>query len=846
MRAEMQHHLEEQIRRNEAAGMASPEARYAARRAFGHADRYREQAREARGWLWLEQWWQDLRFAGHLLHKAPGFAVTAILTIAIGIGASAALFSIVNGVLLRPLRFADSEKIVTIVETRPPDGQHIGPAPAVYLDWVEQCTSFSHLGANAFRRFQLRAGERTVGISGLAVTANYLAVFGLEPALGRTFLRQEMTPGRDRVALVSNAVWREHFGGRDDVLGQTITLDDEPFIIVGVLPDHDLVWRAAVVVPLSFGAGAQTDYGSHGGFSTVARLRPSVSLAQAQADLDVVSENIGRAHPESNLGHGAHVEPLLRALTSDVRTQLFILLGAVGFLLLIACVNVASLLLARAHARQREMVVRAALGASPGRLVRQFLSEGLLVCAMGGALGTFGAYVCLGGVVNFAAAYVPRTEEITLDGTVLLLSLGLMVVTGLAVGLPPALLCVRGGLSESLKSSGGCGSGGDSRRRRRLQAVLVVAEIGIATMLLAGTGLLTRSLAALQRADQGFDGSDVQVASFALSGKRYNSSEKILVFWHEAIERTAALPGVEVVAVANGLPSIGGRGLRFQVEGSPAVPVKDAPVAAVALVSPDYFRALGVPFRRGRPFTAQDNAGAPRVIVINETLARQHFPGVDPIGRRIMIMTMADKPDVVREIVGVVGDVRPSGPQSRIGAQIYEPLAQQPVADGTLVVKSKDPSPALSATISDLISSIDPDLPARAVRPYRVVLAGAWFRQRFSATLFALFSGVALLLAAVGIHGVVSYLVSRRTPEIGVRMALGATPRQVLRLVVGDAMRMVWLGLGFGVAGTVVFARALHSLLYQTSPIDPVALAVAGTLLALVALLACWWPARRA
>jgi predicted permease len=794
--------------------------------------------------MWFEHFFGDLRYAARQLRMAPGFTLTALLTVAIGIGSCTALFSVVHGVLLRPLAFTEPERIVTVEETRPPNARGIPPSPGVYFDWREQTNVFAHLAANAGRGFDVRQDGRVVNVPGQAISASFLPMLGVEPVLGRNFLPEEETPGKHRVALLSYGAWQSQFGGRADVLNQTITLSDQPYTIVGVLPNRDLQWNGFVFVPLIFSPEVRNDYGSHGGFGALARLKPGVTLAQAQAQMDLVSENIARAHPASNAGYGARVEPLLRALTGQVRFQLWLLLGAVGFVLLIACVNVASLLLARASARQREIAVRAALGASRGRIVRQFLAESLLLCVGGGALGTALAYLSMGMFARFVSRYVPRTEQIAIDGTVLAVSLGLMLFAGVAVGLLPALQFTRGDLADPLKDASRGSSAG--RRRQRLRAGLVALEIALAMILLAGTGLLTRSLAALQRADQGFDGRNVYTRGVGLNGNKYNSREKRHAFFNAFAERIAALPNVSAVAWSNGLPSQGVRGLLFHVVGTPEVPVKDAPHTEAYIVSPDYFKTMTIPLVRGRGFTADDRAGSPRVCLINQELARRHFPGVNPIGQRLMIMTMADTPDAIREIVGVVGDVRPAGPQSALHSQVYEPVAQFENSFLTLTVKTSQPSPALPAAVSEIARALDPDLPFRAPRAYEAVLEGQWFRQRFSMILFTIFSAIALSLAAIGIYGVMSFAVSQRTQEIGIRMALGAKAPDVLALIFGSGLRIVALGVAAGLAGAVAFARLLQTMLYQTSPADPITLGAVALLLAVVAFFACWFPAHRA
>ena len=447
-------------------------------------------------------------------------------------------------------------------------------------------------------------------------------------------------------------------------------------------------------------------------------------------------------------------------------------------------------------------------------------------------------------VSHFASRYVPRTQEISLDGPVLGMTAVLVLVVGLGVGLVPSFQFLRDDIAESLKDSGRGSSSGP--KPQRLRSLLVTAEIGLAMMLLVGTGLLARSLMALQHADQGFKTEDLYLSRLSLAGKKYDSSQKIMSFVNNAIEGVSSSPDAIAIAFGSDLPMVSGRGLLFAIVGSSEAPVRDLPVAGTSLVTPDYFHALSIPLVRGRGFTAQDTPGAPRVAIINQELARRYFPGIDPIGRRLMIYTMADKPDVVRQIVGVVGNVRPSGPQSEIGPQVYEPLAQNPEGGLTLILKAHAPAPSLPAAVSDVIRTLDPDLPLLSLSRYDSTVAMAWFRQRFSMILFSLFSSVALLLAAVGIYGVMAYSVSQRTQEIGIRMALGAQVGDVIRLVSASGARIVVLGVFIGTAGSLAFAQVLQSLLFNTNPCDPLTLLFVGTLLTCVACLACWVPARRA
>ena len=708
MDAEIRSHLEMRASENVAAGMNSEEARTKAMRQFGRIEAIKEICRDQRGVSWIENAMQDFRYGVRALCKNPGFASTAIMTIAIGIGSCTALFSVVNGVLLRPLHLPKPEQVVAISETVPPNNQSESVTPAAYLDWVKQNSVFAHVAVLRGLSFTTKLDGKASYIGGLSVSANYFSVLGIQPILGRGFLADEESPGKDHVTVLSYREWQNHFGGSEKINNQTLNLDDQPYTIVGVLPEANIPWNAPLFTPMAFSAADRNDYGSHG-LTCVGRLKPGITMAQAQADMTVVSDRIARAHPKSNLGHGASVVSLLENITGNVRLQLMILLSAVAFLLLIACVNVASLLLARAHSRQKEIAVRSALGASRGRIIRQFIIEGLLVAVSGGVLGGMLAYASLGLVSRFSSQYVPRTSEISLDPSVLCVTAGLMLLVGIGVGLVPALQFSRGDLAEPLKDSGRSSSTG--RKPQRLRACLVTAEIALAMILLVGTGLLARSLVALQHADQGFKTDDVFVTSLSFGAKKYETRERLLGFMNDAVAQVSALPNVSAVAFADDMPMVNFKGLLFSVVGAPEVPVRNLPDTSASVVSPNYFRAMSIPLQQGRDFSARDAVGSPRVVIINQQLARVYFPGVNPIGRRLMIYTMANEPDVEREIIGVVGDVRPFGPQSGIEAQVYEPLAQIPQRGLTLVVKSAGPSRALPSEVMNIVHTLDPDTP---------------------------------------------------------------------------------------------------------------------------------------
>jgi predicted permease len=844
LEAELRFHFERQVEDNLAAGMTLEAARRRAALEFGGLEQVKEACRDERPSIMLEQFFQDLRYAFRQLRKAPGFALTAILTVAIGIGACSALFSIVNGVLLRPLGFPNPEEIVTLTETRLPDVR-TPLAPAIFKDWQEQTSVFQHLAAFRWRSYNSARDGGALSINAQLVTADYFAVLGVQPLLGRAFTHEEEVEGGHHVLILSYRTWQNHFGGRPTVLSESVILDDQPYAIVGVMPDKNLIWNPPIFTPLAFTAYQRSDYGSHG-LSCIARLKSRRTIEQAQRELDVVSSQIARAHPDSNTGHGGLITPLLDSIIQDVRSQLWVLLGAVGLLLMIACVNVAGLLLARANSRLKEIAVRAALGASRSRIVRQFLCESFLISTTGGILGVGLALASMKALLRFAGHYLPRTRDVALDANVLACTVALMLLAGLIVGLIPALQATRGDMAEAMNDAGRGSSTG--KRRQRARSTLVVAEVALALMLLAGTGLLVRSLSALQKVDQGFKPDNVYLAGMSLgSAKRYDTSGKIIEFMNVTLERISTLPGVQSVAITTGVPMVGASGLLYNVSGDTATPLTSLPVTEANAVTPDYFKVMSIPLVRGRSFDGRDVEGSPRVVIINEELAHRHFSAVNPIGQRLMIYTMDDKPDGFREIVGVVGSVRPGGPQSELTPQIYEPLSQHPQRHGlNVIVRTNGVVPGLTAAVKDTLHALNPDIPFDGLWTYAGRVATAWFRQQFSLVLFTLFSVVALLLAALGIYGVIAFSVQQRTHEIGIRMALGAKSTDVVRLILRHGAKLVGVGLALGLVGAAICSHVLESLLFNVSPSDPLTLLAVALILGSVAAIACWIPARRA
>jgi len=803
-------------------------------------------SRPLRGLLWLGQFGQDVRYGLRQLIKAPGFASISILTIALGIGACTALFSVVNKVVLHPLDYPDPDRIVSITENLLPKMPYVQISPGIYHEWLSQATVFEVLAATGGRGVKLAQDDRYLSLFAVTVSANVFSVYGLKAERGRLFLPEEMKPGKDKVVILSHALWQERFAGRDDAVGQTLRLDDQAYTIVGVV--HDTQRDRSYVYLPNVAASEPQDFKQRS-IWPVARLKPGVTLEQAQQEMNLLMKRTALAHPDTDKDYGVILTREMDFWTSDIRAQLFAVLGAGGFLLLIACVNVASLLLARANARSKEIAVRAALGASRGRIVRQFLCESLLIAVFGGLLGILLAYASMAPLIELARHFMPHTERIGVDGTVLATMCGVMLLAGLGFGLVPALQATRGDLIGAIKESSHNSSGG--RERLRVRNFLVILEISVALVLLVSTGLLVRSLRAMQTFDEGLRTENVFGNKFTLNSQlRYNTPEKILAFTHTALERIEALPDVACATLTIGLPmDLGNGGVQqrdFILEGGhpPTSPSEPRLTTDRYAVTPDYFKVMSIPVIRGRVFTAHDTATTPRVVIVNREMVRVHFPDKDPIGQRIRLLD--DGPETWSEIVGVVGDVKPRGPTSPTGPQVYQAFEQYPEQLMTLEVRATGPAPGLPAAVRDIFHSLDKDVRFETLYPFEAAIAYAWVQQRFNMILFTLFSVIALILAAIGIYGVMAYSVNQRTHEIGIRMALGALPRDVQRLILASGARIIGLGLLIGTAGALVSTRLISTLLFSVSPYDPVSYFAIIVLLSIIALLACWIPARRA
>ncbi len=794
----------------------------------------------------MPQFWQDLRYGVRMLWKSPGFALVAILALGLGIGANTAIFSVVNAVLLRPLKYPHPEQLVLVKDTQPPLADETPADYAEYLDWREQAQSFEQLTAYFDTTYTLTGQGEPQQLAGARVSANLLPALAVNPVLGRGFRPEEEVKGSERVALISYGLWQRRFGGDPKVLGQMLTLNAQTFTVIGVLPDtfrgvrpQDIQGGEAqdVWIPLRLDA-TNAPRGLH--FLTVlGRLRPGVSLVQAGAEMDTVA---ARLQQERAINHGAKLLALDRSVVSgDMRTALFVLLGAVGFVLLIACANVANLLLTRATTRQKEIAIRLAVGASRLRLLRQLLTESLLLALLGGAVGLL---LSLWGVDVFVAAartMLPRVEEVGLDGRVLLFTLGVSLGTGLLFGVAPAWRASTVDLHETLKEGGG--RSGMGAGQQRLRGLLVVTEVALSLVLLVGAGLSLRSFVRVLTVDKGFDAAQLLTANLSLAPAKYGEPQQQARFFQQFLERIKAVPGVEGAAVVNTLPlSSGSVNGGIKIEGRPTLP-DELPAAEKCIVSTEYFSVLHTPLSRGRAFTEQDNAGATQVAIINESLARRYFPNEDPIGKRVDFNWDTKG---LQEIVGIVGDVKQYGLDTPNVPTIYVPYLQRPDTAMTVVVRSQVTPASLVAALRQQLFAVDKEQPLTQVRTMEQIVAESVAQRRVTVLVFALFAGVALLLAAMGIYGVMAYSVTQRTHEIGVRMALGARPRDVFKLIIGQSMGLVLLGLGLGLGGAYALTRLLASLLYGVSPTDPATFIGVSLLLASVAFLASYLPARRA
>ena len=791
---------------------------------------------------------RDARYGWRILVRRPAFTIIAVLTLALGIGANAAIFTVAYTLLIKPLPYSAADRLVLLTENNLSRGwTSFTLSPANFLDWRDQNQTFERLAAYRSRSYNYSGGEAPERLLGLSGSAGFFEMLDGAPALGRGFRSDEYQSGQNRVVIIGHGFWQRAFGGSPGVLDQSIVLNGEPYTIVGVMhPGWRFAGRnLAIFAPLVFSDSQRQQRGAHF-LNAIGALKPEVTLEQAQSEISSIAARLEAQYPDTNKGWGAVVTPLYEAVVGALRPMLWILLGAVGLVLLIACANIANMHLARATVRAREMAIRTAIGAGRSRIVQQLLTESVLLAIAGGGLGLLLAWW---GTSSFLAAYptlLPRTSDMHVDGTALAFTLTLSVLTAVLFGLAPAFAASRSDLNESLKEGGRSGTGGAFRRW--LRSSLVVAEVAIALVLLAGAGLLLRSFARLSNVAPGFQTEQRLIATTFLPQPKYNAPAAQIAFVEQALERMRALPGVQMAAMTTTVPISGSDEIySIEFEGRPPLPPGQGVSAIYYLVSPDYFATMGVPVLKGRAFTPQDRDGTPRVAVVSDEFVRLHYPNEDPIGKRIRI---GRNSDIVREIVGVVGSVKHYSLKDEAQAQMYEPFAQFPSTVMTFILKTSVDPDTLTAAVRREIQAVDPDQPVASVSTIAAAMDASMALPRVQTLLLGSFAGIALLLSAVGLYGVMAYVVSQRTQEIGLRMALGARPASVLRMVVGNALLLTGLGLAIGLAGTLVLtkslAHVLEPLLFQVSPRDLVTLAIVPIVLTLVAVIATLVPARRA
>ena len=791
---------------------------------------------------------QDLRYAFRLLMKNPGFAVIAVLTLALGIGANTAIFSVVNGVLLRPLPFRDPSRLVLVAEKSP--FPTVSTSYQNFVDWRDQSRSFESMEATRSATITLTGAGEPERLNAQFATAGLFPMLGIGAHLGRAFLPEEDRPNGTPVVLLSYGLWQRRFGGSQEIIGKPINLDSRPYTVVGVLPAGFQILQPADVF-LPFTPWAKTlpdDRNWHPGIIALARLQPGASREQARTEMIGITKRLEQQYPLYNTGTSADVVGLQDQIVRNSRPALVLLLGAVSFVLLIACVNVANLLLARAAARGREVAIRTAMGAGHWRVVRQLLTESVLLSLAGGVVGLLMASAALGPLLKIAAGSVPQGAPIGLDRWVLVFTAGVSLLTGVLFGIVPALRTARLDLRETLNEGARGSTAGPGQHRVR--GALVAMEIALAMLLLVGSGLLLRSFSRLQEVPPGFQADHLLVADLPLSQTAYAKPEQRYEFFDRLVERAKTLPGVRSAAAASFLPvSGGGSVIHFNIKGRPPKTPHDFIAAGYRTITPNYLETLGVPLLQGHLFTAADNEKSPPVVVINATMAKNFFLNESPLGKYMQLGATPEQEVPWMEVVGVVGDVRPGlgiDPQ----AEMYLPYRQAdlvlPVFQLSIVLRTAtDPLLQASALRSALVE-IDPNQPLVRVRTMEENMAATVAQPRFRTWLIGIFAALALVLAAVGVYGVMSYTVTQRTSEIGVRVTLGAQPQDVFRIILSEGLRFALLGVGIGLAAALVLTRLLQSFLFGVSAYDPLTFAGVAILLTLVALAACFFPARRA
>jgi putative ABC transport system permease protein len=826
-------------------GLSPQEARRNALIELGGVEQVEERVREIRMGRFIETMWRDVRTGVRALLHSPVFTVVTVLSLALGIGANTAIFSVVNGLLLRPLPYPESEQIVDVWHTPPPQSfpglDKFSVSPANYLDWRAQSTAFEQMAVYTDTGFSLSTSNDPLPLIGAVVSSDFFSVLRANAMQGRTFAPDEERPGRDQVVVIGYGLWQRAFGASPNIIGQTLTLNSRSFTVVGIMAaGFEFPREAELWVPLAWDDNERQTRSIHD-YLVIARLKHNVSLQQAQAEMSTISSRLEQQYPEQNAGWGAVVIPLREDLVGDIRLALLVLFCAVGFVLLIACANVANLMLARGANRQKEIAVRIALGAGRARLVRQLLTESVLLSVSGGLLGLLLAL--WGSKMLVQMGSLPNSGDIGIDtwalGFTLLVSFG----AGIIVGIVPALQFTRTSISETLKQGSGRTGGGTIKQHTR--KALVISEVALSLVLLIGAGLMIRSLWKLQNVNPGFDTSNALTMSIVLTPIRYSEPQQRLALVDRAMEQIRAVPGVISVGTTTKVPLAGGGSTQpFSVEGRPTAAIAEQPMAQTRYVTPDYFRAIGIPLRQGRFFSDFDRDNSVPVVIISEAMARRFWPGENPIGRRLTPSFHLEQG--AREIVGVVGDVKTSGLDADASAMMYLPYKQAPLPFMSFVVRTASNPESLIQPVSKAIYSIDKEQALTNVQTMEQVLTTSLSGRRFNMTLLLTFAGVALMLAAVGVYGVMNYTVTLRRRELGIRMALGAKTTDVLRLVLRQGLTLTLIGVGAGLISAYALTRSMASLLYGVTATDYLTFASVSAVLIAVGLVASYVPARRA
>ena len=857
MDEELRSHFENQVEKLVASGLPREEATRRARLGFGGYEQLKEECRDARGVSFVETLIQDLRYALRMLRNSPGFTAVAILTLALGVGANTAIFSVIDSVLLRPLPYQDPDGIVMVWEN---DSQHPNPhntvSPPDFLDWQSRNSVFAEMSALFDQRVILTGNGVPQEVVVQDVSANFFSVLGVHPILGPGFTAENGKPGHDDVIVLSYGFWKERFASDPGIIGKPVVLNGHPQIVVGVAPQN-FTWfikdgsftgaKPQMWTPFIFPASFSDRKGVGRFLTVVARLKPGTTVPQAQSQMNTIAARIAEEYPDFNGYWGANVVSVRDQISGDLRPALLILFGAVGFVLLIACANVSSLLLARAATREREIAVRTAIGASRWRIARQLLTESVLLALIGGVIGM--ALAIWG--TNLLLAASPENlldlHSIPIDWRVLAFAGGSTLLAGLLFGMLPSYISAHSGISETLKEGGRGSSAG--RQLSLARGAFVVAQISLALVLLAGSGLLIRSFVRLVGVDPGFDASHLLTFKVSLPSSKYKTDAALLTFFRQLVTRVSHLPGVRSASM-NSFPPFSGLGSATGVHvlSQPERSLMDLPVAAVRIIGADYFSTMQIPLRAGRTFNEQELTEERHVVIINQAFADQYLKGVNPLGQKAVIYmkSLEESKNTASEIIGVVGDVRQMGLDTPAEPTVYWPHPELVMSEMTVVVRTENDPLTLVSAVRNELQQMDPEQPMAAIATMDQLLSGSLSRSRFTMLVLGVFAALALVLACVGIYGVIAYSVTQRIQEFGIRMALGANRHDVFRLVLGQGTRLTLLGIGLGIVAALIVTRLMATLLYGISATDPLTFVAVALLLALVALAACYIPARRA